>query len=97
LKEQKQLKQLREQDADVPVNNNQDNQENNKYHEDDDYDNGETDWKELMMEKKKLKKLKLDLDYQKSINCLPITNYSNPAQSSSGFDKHLGEFFLGFA
>ncbi|KAA1123008.1 ATP-dependent rRNA helicase spb4 [Puccinia graminis f. sp. tritici] len=98
-KEQKRLKRLREQEAGGPVDNNQDNQEDNKKDEgdDDDDDDGETDWKELVMEKKTLKKLKLDLDHQKSIDRLPITDRSNPAQSSSGFDKNLGEFFLGLA
>jgi hypothetical protein len=96
-KEQKRLKRLREQEAGGPVDNNQDNQENNKNDEDDDGDDGEADWKELVMEKKTLKKLKLDLDHQKSIDRLPITDHSNPAQSSSGFDKNLGEFFLGLA
>ncbi|KAA1115374.1 ATP-dependent rRNA helicase spb4 [Puccinia graminis f. sp. tritici] len=98
-KEQKRLKRLREQEAGGPGDNNQDNQEINKNNndEDDDDDDGETDWKELVMEKKTLKKLKLDLDHQKSVDRLPITDHSNPAQSSSGFDKNLGEFFLGLA
>ncbi|WAQ80812.1 hypothetical protein PtA15_1A150 [Puccinia triticina] len=99
-KEQKRLKRIREKegggfkrsngDPTLPATN-QDDQDND---DDDDEEEGETDWKELVMEKKTLKKIKLETDQQKLLEGDP----NQPAViPSAGFDKNLGEFFLGLA
>ncbi|POV98933.1 hypothetical protein PSHT_13762 [Puccinia striiformis] len=74
-KEQKRLKRVREKEGGRFKRNNkgaddddQDNDNDNEEEEEEDGDdNGETDWKELVMEKKTLKKIKLESDQQKLI------------------------------
>ncbi|KAI9600770.1 hypothetical protein H4Q26_000562 [Puccinia striiformis f. sp. tritici PST-130] len=74
----------------------QDNDNDNEEEEEEDGDdNGETDWKELVMEKKTLKKIKLESDQQNLIENDP--NQVATANPPPGFDKNLGEFFQGLA
>ncbi|KAI9600030.1 hypothetical protein KEM48_000244 [Puccinia striiformis f. sp. tritici PST-130] len=102
-KEQKRLKRVREKEGGRFKRNNkgaddddQDNDNDNEEEEEEDGDdNGETDWKELVMEKKTLKKIKLESDQQKLIENDP--NQVATANPPPGFDKNLGEFFQGLA
>lgn len=107
-KEQKRLKRLREKegggfkrtdkdpasDNDDVVGHSDDNRKNQQDKDDDD-DEGEADWKELLMEKKKPKKIKLQSNQQKRTGG-DLTAVASPANSHV-FDKNHGEFFLGLA
>jgi len=103
-KEQKRLKRLREKegggfkrtdkdpasDNDDVVGNSDDNRTNPKDKGDDDDDGqGETDWKELLMEKKTLKKIKLQSGEQQKRTDGDLTVVASPVNP--------GQFFLGLA
>jgi hypothetical protein len=106
-KEQKRLKRLREKEGGGFKRDNKDSisdndetgrRDHNSNNDDDDDDEGETDWKELVMEKKNLKKIKLENEQPKLVDS--GLQQSTPAAAtyhSHGFDKNLGEFFLGLA